>query len=390
MSHLAAAESQRFRRSSHLVGFWGPGGLRIRNFARHSERLVFGRACEVLSAFTDWRTALEAQQCCPGIALEDLERLIRELHQDGFLIGERDAPDPAAVAMNALSAWNPAAGFFHSATRNVRFSSLDELRHDQRTRALEKPWPGAVHVPETSDIVSLEPPDTTGALAKTLKARRSWRQFGHGPLPLDALASLLWLTGGVQRWVVTELGTFALKTSPSGGSLHPIELYVLARTVEGLDPGVYHYGCADHRLRRITAHASPPAITTYLPAQPWFEGAGAVLFLVAHFERSLWRYTYPRAYRAPLVEAGHLAQTFCLHATELGLAPFVSMALADDAIEREVQADGITRAVLYAAGVGLRPDDAEWAPVPAGCAIPACEVNAPIKSRMGDGDDRAV
>ena len=390
MAHLDAAESQRFRRSAHLVGFWGPGGLRIRNFARHSEQLVFGRACEVLSAFPDWRTPAEAQRCCPGIALDDLERLVRELHQDGFLIGERDDPDPAAAAMDALSAWNPAAGFFHSATRNVRFFGLDQQQRHQRARALEHPWPGAVHVPETTDVVGLEPPDITSALAKTLKERRSWRQFGAGPLPLDALASLLWLTGGVQRWVVTELGTFALKTSPSGGSLHPIELYLLARTVDGLDPGVYHYGCADHRLRRITAHAVPPAITTYLPAQPWFEGAGAVVFLVAHFERSLWRYASPRAYRAPLVEAGHLAQTFCLHATELGLAPFVTMALADDAIEREVQADGITRAVLYATGVGLRPDGAAWAPVPAGSAIPVCEVNDPVKSRMRDGDDTAL
>lgn len=390
MSHLAVAESQRFRRSSHLAGYWGPGGLRIRNFARHSEQLVFGRACEVLGAFSDWRTPVEAQRYCPGIPLDELERAVRDLHRDGFLIGDRDDPDPAAAAMDALSAWNPAAGFFHSATRNCRFSDLDELRRDQRTRALENPWPGALHVPETTDVVSLEQPDTTSALAKTLKERRSWRQFGDGPLPLDALASLLWLTGGVQRWVVTELGTFALKTSPSGGSLHPIELYVLARTVDGLDAGVYHYGCADHRLRRITAHATPPAITTYLPAQPWFEGAGAVVFLVAHFERSLWRYTYPRAYRAPLVEAGHLAQTFCLHATELGLAPFVTMALADDAIEREVQADGITRAVLYAAGVGLRPNGAEWAPVPVGAAIPVCEVNDPVKSRMREGDDAAV
>jgi hypothetical protein len=65
-----------------------------------------------------------------------------------------------------------------------------------------------------------------------------------------------------------------------------------------------------------------------------------------------------------LAEAGHLAQTFCLVATWLGLAPFCTMALADTRIERDLGIDGVSESVLYAAGVGGRPAGLDWAPWP--------------------------
>jgi SagB-type dehydrogenase family enzyme len=80
-----------------------------------------------------------------------------------------------------------------------------------------------------------------------------------------------------------------------------------------------------------------------------------LVLLSAVFDRTRWRYEGPRAYRAVLIEAGHLCQTFCLTATWLGLAPFCSMALADSAIERMLGLDGVSESVLYAAGVGRRP-----------------------------------
>jgi SagB-type dehydrogenase family enzyme len=132
-------------------------------------------------------------------------------------------------------------------------------------------------------------------------------------------------------------------------------VYFVARRVQSLPQGVYHYAAADHALERI-AHAGPlPSFETFLPTQWWYDDAAAVVFLTAVFERTQWRYSGPRAYRAVLLEAGHVCQTFCLTATWLGLAPFCSMALADDAIERTLGIDGVSEAVLYAAGVGSRP-----------------------------------
>ena len=70
-----------------------------------------------------------------------------------------------------------------------------------------------------------------------------------------------------------------------------------------------------------------------------------MVFFTAIFARILWRYPYARAYRAALIEAGHVCQTFCLSATRLGLAPFSVMALADSVIEKDLGIDGISESV---------------------------------------------
>ena len=63
-------------------------------------------------------------------------------------------------------------------------------------------------------------------------------------------------------------GSLLTKTSPSAGSLHPIECYVLAWNVRGLDPGLYHYdvaptsfgGCAGRLPRRGRARRLRPGL----------------------------------------------------------------------------------------------------------------------------------
>jgi SagB-type dehydrogenase family enzyme len=77
--------------------------------------------------------------------------------------------------------------------------------------------------------------------------------------------------------------------------------------------------------------------------------------LSAVFARTRWKYDYARAYRAVLIEAGHLCQTFCLTATSIGLAPFCTMAFADSKIEKALGIDGISESALYVAGAGMPP-----------------------------------
>jgi SagB-type dehydrogenase family enzyme len=340
--------------------------LRLCNFATGHDRYVLPEDCDVLDIYSAWRTIRDAARLEGDTNTARMRKVTRALCADGFLRRSDQPANPAEASMSKLGAWNPAAGFFHCATRNVRFSSWPDACRDQRAVAEAHPWPGATYIPPAAVAVRLPSPGRLTPVAKALLKRRTWRRFARAPLRLQDLASLLWITGGVQKWATTELGEFALKTSPSGGSLHPIELYVLARRVERLGAGFYHYSGADHRLRRLTRHDRAVRIEQYLPQQPWFEDSAAIVFLVAHYERYLWKYDYPRAYRAPFIEAGHLAQTFCVKATELGLAPFVSMALSDRSIEQEIGADGTTRSVLYAAGVGLRPAGMSSAPAPEG------------------------
>ena len=134
--------------------------------------------------------------------------------------------------------------------------------------------------------------------------------------------------------------------------MHPGEVYVAAFNVLGLRRGLYHYDAARHALTRVAAAPTRFTPSRYLPSQPWYAGASALFLMTAVVERERWRYDSPRAYRAMLLDAGHLCQTFCLVATGLGLAPFCSMALADSVVERDAGLDGVREIALYAAGVG--------------------------------------
>jgi SagB-type dehydrogenase family enzyme len=148
----------------------------------------------------------------------------------------------------------------------------------------------------------------------------------------------------------------ALKTSPSGGARHSGEVYVIARRVSGLAAGVYHYDPARRALARIGRRSAPlPPMSVLLPGQPWYRHAPVLFVMTAVFARAQWRYAFPRAYRAVLIEAGHLCQTFCLVATALGLAPFCSMAFPDSRIESLLGLEAGHESALYIAGAGIPP-----------------------------------
>jgi len=236
--------------------------------------------------------------------------------------------------------------------------------------AKSKPIPRPVKRYRKEPQVRLPAPAAESEFPRALVERRTWRKFSKRPVGLSLLGQLLGLTWGVRRWVeIPKLGSVAVKTSPSGGALHPIEAYVLARNVDGLRPGMYHYNGGDHRLELLRAGANSRQITDYLANQWWYGGAAFVVFLAAVFARTRWKYDYARAYRAVLIEAGHLCQTFCLTSTWLGMAPFCTMAFADSKIENALGLDGISESVVYVAGAGLRPKNDKRAHLLSGSAI---------------------
>jgi SagB-type dehydrogenase family enzyme len=315
--------------------------------------------CELLHACDRWRTLGEigatttvSRQLLPDI----IQRLV------GLsLLEQSDLPaDPRTAAMSSLGPWNPEVGFFHTATKDVPFWSPREARRYARTSADRSPMPQPVKRYPGAKSVTLPTPAGT-PITEVLLARRTSRRYSSVPVTLPELSTILALSVGVQQWASTDDGEVPLKTSPSGGARHPIECYVVARTVAGLKPGIYHYGADRHVLERIRGGVPLDRMRAYVPQSEYFAKASAMVFFTAVFERQLWRYPYSRAYRAALIEAGHVCQTFLLMATSLGLAPYCVMGLADTLVEHDLGIDGITESVLYCSGVGRPPRGKRWA-----------------------------
>jgi SagB-type dehydrogenase family enzyme len=358
-------DAARVRRSAHLVAYWRHGQLVIRNYATDTTTRANALVFALLEFCSEWRTRREIEQVL-GVASPALVlKLVRRLTERSLLERSDRPQDPRERAMSALDRWNPEAGFFHTATKDVRFWSPQLSARQARKQAESWPMPSALKRYRGAPRIDLPKP-ADGAFARVALDRRTWRRFSSTPISLDDLATILGLSAGVQKWVHVGDRDVALKTSPSGGARHPVEAYVVARDVRGLGPGTYHYAGDRHALERLRRGASAKQIRGYLPHSGYFAGASALVLFTAVFERQVWRYPYSRAYRAALVEVGHVCQTFCLAATSLGLASFSVMGLADSVIERDLGIDGIGESVLYAAGVGRPPAGATWAPLPRG------------------------
>ncbi len=348
-----------YRRAPFVISYWCAEQLVFENFLTQQRVSASPLTSTILHFFNRDRSLLELCAALSEYTPASLRKSVQLLARHSLLQRRGQKPPAGEDALRAWSEWNPAAGFFHLSTKDLPFEAdaAKEFRGLVQM-AKTKPIPRPIKRYRRAERVLLPAPVADSEFARALIERRTWRKFSKRAAGLPLLGHLLGLTWGVRRWVdLPEIGSVAVKTSPSGGALHPIEAYILARNVEGVQPGLYHYNAADHRLELLRRGAGARQITDYLANQWWYGGAAFVVFMTAVFARTRWKYDYARAYRAVLIEAGHLCQTFCLTATWLGAAPFCTMAFADSKIEKALGVDGISESVIYVAGVGLRPEN---------------------------------
>jgi SagB-type dehydrogenase family enzyme len=361
----------KLRRSKHLISYWTDRGAVISNYATGQSVLADALVAYVLTLCGDWTSAANLRRRLTGVPKATIDPLLRSMVTHSLLVRDDAPEDRRERALERWGDWNPAAGFFHFTTKNLPVPGNREraeraLREERQTRGS----PPAVKRYARARTVPLDPARRGGEFADVLLERRTWRWFAGDPVALADIGTLLGLTCGVQRTEESATsGTVHLKTSPSSGARQPLEAYLLAVNVESLPAGLYHYVSDRHCLELVRRGATPATIANYIPGQWWYESAAALFILTAVFERTQWRYRFPRAYRSVLLEAGHVVQTFCLVATWLGLAPFCTGRFSDAVVERGINADGVTESFVYGAGVGRRPAGVDWAPWPPGAGL---------------------
>jgi SagB-type dehydrogenase family enzyme len=357
----------RLRRAGSIVGYWRGRKLIFENYRTGILISADPIVASVLDCFSHWRTPAQVCSLLSDFTPTSVRSSLRHLSRLGFLIreGSWQTREDASL-QKAWAPWWPAAALLHFSSKNLQWiPDLKKSRLMLQAQARRQPAPQAVKQYPQAPRLGLPAPCIRGEFPEVLLARRTWREFSPRALELSDLSTLLWLTCGVQHWVrlPDPIGRVALKTSPSGGARHPLETYVAALRVRGLAPGLYHYSPDLHRLELLRKGCTARQCSTYLAGQWWYGAAGAIIFMTAVFGRNQWKYPDSAGYRTVILDAGHLCQTFCLTATWLGLAPFCTMAMKDSKVERDLGLDGITESVVYAAGVGTKPQK-DWAPWP--------------------------
>lgn len=202
--------------------------------------------------------------------------------------------------------------------------------------------------PEARRIQLPKPSGSSGlSTEEAILRRRSTRDYSGKAITLDQLGRLLFYTTGInsERW------GHQLRATPSSGALYPIEVYPVVHRVDGLRPGLYHYGVRDHSLAELRVADLRQTVVRHGLMQEFLGEANVVLFLTVIFQRMRFKYQ-DRTYRYGLIEAGHLGQNAYLAATSMGLGACSIGAFMDDDINAMLGVDGKNEAAIYMLAIG--------------------------------------
>ncbi|AXI25581.1 nitroreductase [Methanofervidicoccus sp. A16] len=174
--------------------------------------------------------------------------------------------------------------------------------------------------------------------------RRSIREYSEEPLRLEDLSQILWAAQGVTN------PNRMFRSAPSAGATYPLEIYVVVKEVEGLEPGVYRYIPIDHSLKLIREGDHSYHLYRACINQKWVLDAKANLIITAVYERTTSIYG-ERGIRYVHMEAGHVGQNIYLQSTALGVGTVAVGAFYDEYVE-EVVGCGPEERALYVFPLG--------------------------------------
>ena len=293
----------------------------------------------------DWQPLLEA-----GLLIaDDAQHATHRLRDEGMRDGH----------------WWPLAALVHRHARWSGVNSAAQMRDSNMVtakdlrRQLGAPPPAVqIHPGAYQPLPAVDATDYDRLLA----GRTTCRNFdATRSIGCAQLAQLLQRTVKAQAVVQVEDDTaFLKKNVPSGGGLHPTETYLLVQRVDGLAPGLYHYHPVEHALVALPRHcdrALQDVAEAMLSGQDWFANAAVHLVLVPRFARTNWKYrNHAKAYRALLLDVGHISQALYMAATEEGMAAFVTAAINEVDTEAVFALDGVSQSPVAIVGVGWRSD----------------------------------
>jgi hypothetical protein len=145
----------KYRRSPFLVSYWSGKQLVIENFATGRRITSDPLAITILNFFDRWRSFREFLSQFSEYQTASLHESLDLLVKHSILERSDRNRSPSEQAMQSWAAWNPAAGFFHSSTKDVEFDTdaeegFRDLQRLARTNPMPRPvkqYSNAIHVP---------------------------------------------------------------------------------------------------------------------------------------------------------------------------------------------------------------------------------------------------
>jgi len=167
--------------------------------------------------------------------------------------------------------------------------------------------------------------ESSVSLEAALLQRRSVRDYSVEPLTLTEAGQLLWAAQGITD-------ARGGRTVPSAGALYPLEVFLLAGSLDGLPAGVYRYLPHEHALAMV--QEGDRRIELYQAAlnQEAVKDGAIVIVFAAVYERTQVKYG-ERGAQYVHIEVGCAAQNVYLQAAALDLGTVFIGAFYDDQVK---------------------------------------------------------
>ena len=164
-----------------------------------------------------------------------------------------------------------------------------------------------------------------------------------GSLSQQHVSQILWATAGL---------TYGGQRTRAGALSRPgVETYLMARQIDGIFPGVYHYNPREHCLEYIGRDDSGKLLASALVNVEDVDACAAILVYTGIPSR-VEDGARSRAYRYLYLEAGSAAQCAVTSAVGLDLVASVRAEFYDDEVAQLLQVDGLIEFPLCCVTVG--------------------------------------
>jgi SagB-type dehydrogenase family enzyme len=342
----------RFRRASTLTASFEDGKIVVHNFLTR-DRFTCSQEClEFLAKMDEWHRAKELFRHFPDTDAVSLADEVAGLVSMNALVVEGTPRAEQDDIYRREWIWGETAGMFHFAIRDTQFMVGRPARRFMKKRKSWRPTPALYKTNRNLKVTRLPRTDLAKEPFALMRKRRSQRDFSKSPMTLQMLADCLFAGNGILEFFTKDpdYGRLPIAMTPSGGARNPFELHVYARNVTGLKPGFYHYSALTHDLGLV--RAGDVDVPEMLGGQKWPAKAAAIVFLVAYFPRTMWKYHLPMAYRIVMMEAGFISQNIALAATAYGLSAVPSGAIKESVIEGYLGTPPLEAAVVFTMSIG--------------------------------------
>jgi SagB-type dehydrogenase family enzyme len=181
------------------------------------------------------------------------------------------------------------------------------------------------------------------------------------PIDTAGLTRIMFSAGGLTRHKRVGADDYHFRAAPSAGALYPIEIYLAAGEVEGLESGLYHFSPADLRMAGLRRGDWRSYIADAAAERPAIRRARAVVVLSAIYWRSEWKYR-ARAYRYCYWDAGTILANLLAAAAAEEISAEVITAFEDPALEALLGIDGEREGMIAIVALGRSDEPAAVSP----------------------------